>query len=59
MIIKIDAWKFDVDLNATMAYSAQEAMDHCTCGYCRNFYASVDIVYPNLRPFLAEFGVHI
>ena len=59
MIVKIDDWKFDVDITATMAYSAAEAAEHCTCGYCRNFYAAVDAVYPNLRRFFAEFGVHI
>ena len=59
MILKIDDWVFDVDLAATMTYSLQEAQDHCTCGYCRNFYAAVDGVCPGLRPFLAQFGVHI
>jgi hypothetical protein len=59
MIIEIDDWKFDVDLTATMEYSAAEAAEHCTCGYCRNFYAAVDSVYPNLRPFLAQFGIDI
>ena len=59
MIIEIDDWKFDVDLDATMQYSAAEAAEHCTCGYCRNFYAAVDRFYPDLRPFLAQFGVDI
>lgn len=59
MIIEIDDWKFDIDMNATMAYSAAEAADHCTCPYCRNFYAAVDGAYPSLRPFLAQFGLDI
>lgn len=59
MMIKIDDWEFNVDLDTTMAYSSQEAEDHCICGYCRNFYAAVDMVYPNLRAFLARFGVCI
>lgn len=59
MILKIDDWKFDVDITATMAYSATEAAEHCTCGYCRNFYAAVDQVYPNLRSFFAQFGINI
>ena len=37
MILKIDDWEFDIDLERTMAYSAAEAADHCTCAYCRNF----------------------
>ena len=59
MIIKIDDWVFDVDLGTTMAYSAGEAEAHCTCGYCRNFYAAVDVSYPDLRPFLAGFGIDV
>ena len=59
MIVKIDDWIFDVDMTATMEYSAKEAAEHCDCAYCRNFYATVDTVYPELRPFLAQFGVDI
>lgn len=42
-----------------MEYSAKEAAEHCDCAYCRNFYAAVDSTYPELRPFLAQFGVDI
>ena len=59
MILQIDDWKFEIDLTATMEYSAAEAADHCICAYCRNFYASVDGTYPDLRPFLARFGINI
>lgn len=59
MILQIDDWKFDVDMSRTMEYSASEAAEHCTCAYCRNFYAAVDACYPNLRPFLAQFGIDI
>ena len=59
MIVKIDDWIFDVDMSATMEYSAKEAAEHCDCAYCRNFYASIDDAYPHLRPFLAQFGVDI
>ena len=59
MILQFDDWIFDLDLERTMEYSAAEASEHCTCGYCRNFYAAVDGVYPNLRPFLTRFGVDI
>ncbi len=59
MILELEGWVFDVDLEATMAYSAKEAADHCDCAYCRNFYAAVDGVYPELQPFLARFGVDI
>ena len=59
MILQIDDWIFDIDMDATTEYSAKEAQAHCTCGYCRNFYEAVDGTYPNLRPFLAQFGLDI
>lgn len=59
MILQIGDWTFDIDITRTMEYSAAEAAEHCTCAYCRNFYASVDEKYPNLRPFLAQFGLDI
>lgn len=59
MILEIQDWKFDIDMISTMEYSAAEAKEHCDCAYCRNFYAAVDNIYPNLRPFLAQFGLNI
>lgn len=59
MILQIHDWQFDVDLTTTMEYSAAEAAEHCTCAYCRNFYAAVDQAHPRLRPFLAQFGLEI
>lgn len=57
MILEIADWVFDVDITATMADSAEKAHDHCTCGYCRNFYEALDGAYPELRAFLAQFGI--
>lgn len=59
MILRLSGWVLDVDLEATMEYSAAEAAEHCDCAYCRNFYAAVDPTHPGLRPFLAGFGVDI
>lgn len=59
MVLKIDGWQFRVDLDATMEHYARYGKDHCTCAYCRNFYASVDKAYPQLRPFLTQFGVDV
>jgi hypothetical protein len=59
MILQIDDWKFDIDMERTMAYSAKEAAEHCDCAYCRNFYAAVDEHCSALRPFLAQFGLDI
>ncbi len=59
MILQIGDWKFDIDMERTMEYSASEAREHCDCAYCRNFYAAVDHSIPKLRPFLAQFGIDI
>lgn len=59
MILQIDDWKFDIDMERTMEYSAAEAREHCDCAYCRNFYAAVDKAQPELRPFLAQFGLDV
>lgn len=56
MFLQIQDWKLDVDLTATMAYSAAEAAEHCDCAYCRNFYAAVD---PRLRSYLTQFGLDV
>lgn len=57
MILEIDDWKFDVDIARTMEYSAAEAAEHCECAYCRNFYAAINDHCPELRTFLAQFGI--
>ena len=59
MILQIDDWKFDIDMECTMAYSANEVAVHCDCAYCRNFYGAIDQLHPQLRPFLAQFGLDI
>ena len=58
MIVQIYDWVFDVDIPATMAYSAAVWEDRCTCGYCRNFYETLDGAYPSLKPFLKQFGMN-
>lgn len=52
-------WVFRLDKVRSMDYSAAEAADHCCCGYCNNFYATVDASYPNLRTLLGDFGLDI
>ncbi len=56
MLLNFGDWQFDVDMTATMAYSAQEAADHCDCAYCRNYYQAAD---PQLRTLLGSFGVDL
>lgn len=59
MILQIDDWKFDIDLTRTIEYSVKETVEHCDCAYCRNFYETVDSHLPQLRPFLAQFGLNV
>ena len=58
MRLQVADWVFEVDIPATMDYSAGIWEDHCTCGYCRNFYETMDEAYPQLKPFLREFGMN-
>lgn len=55
--LALNGWTFLVDMDRTMADSVDLARDHCTCGYCRNYYLGIDATYPQLRSFLAQFGV--
>ena len=58
MILQVADWIFEVDIVSTMAYSAGVWNDHCTCGYCRNFYETLDDSYPLMKPFLEKFGMN-
>lgn len=59
MLIELADWKLEVDIPLTMTLSGAQAKEHCTCGYCENFYTSIDRTYPTLRPFLAQFGLDV
>ena len=59
MLFRVQDWLFDVDVDATVAYSEHLYSEHCECGYCRNYYATVDSKYPALKPFFSQFGVHV
>ena len=58
MILEIGDWIFDVNIPATMEYSADVGKDQCTCGYCRNFVKTLDGAYPQLKAFLEQFGMN-
>lgn len=59
MKLQINDWEFDIDLDATKEHSSFAAADHCTCGYCENYYRTVRRCYPDLIPFLKQFGLDI
>lgn len=58
MTVTISDWIFDVDITAAMEYSASVWEDHCTCGYCRNFYETMNGAYPFIKVFLERFGMN-
>ena len=57
MILEMDDWRFDVDLESTRKRTFQNSLDHCTCGYCTNYYEAMPVTYPSLVSFLDGFGV--
>ncbi len=59
MILQIDDWIFRIDLEKTKEHSSFVSSDHCTCDYCENYYRSINVTYPDLKPFLAKFGILI
>lgn len=59
MLFKCDGLVVEIDVDQTMLHRAGEREDPCDCAYCRNFAAAIDVTYPNLRPFLAQFGIDI
>ena len=59
MRLQIDDWMFDIDFEATAAHSSFVSGEHCTCGYCGNYYRTIELVCPELKAFLGKFGVLI
>lgn len=58
MLLTFGDWKFRVDTEATRQRTTRYSFDHCECGYCKNFYESIDAAYPQLRDALMRFGIH-
>ena len=58
MILNIADWSFSVDVEATKAHTTKNAADHCTCGYCKNYYEAIAGTYPEIVTFLEQFGVN-
>ena len=59
MKLQIDDWIFDIDYEATAAHSSFVSREHCTCAYCMNYYQTIEFACPELKDFLAGFGVLI
>ena len=59
MELQIEDWIFQIDLERTKEHSSFVSGEHCTCGYCENYYRTASTVYPSLKGFLAQFGVRL
>ena len=57
MELNLADWCFRVDVAETFHRTTQNSLDHCTCGYCRNYYESAPLAHPELPAFLSQFGV--
>lgn len=58
-LLKIEDWEFLVDLDLTREKTAGYALDHCECGYCKNYYDTVGHTYPGVCTFLSQFAVNL
>ena len=58
MILELADWRFEVDLDATKERTKKNSLDHCNCGYCKNYYEAMPATHPQLVSFLENFGVY-
>lgn len=55
--IKINNYKFSVDIEKTKEYYNTHSLCDCVC--CRNYYKQIEKELPKLKEFLDNFGVDI
>ena len=59
MLLKVNDWTFDIDIDRTKEHSSFARNSHCNCGYCVNYYESLPLTYPNLPDFLGRFFLDV
>lgn len=59
MILQINDWIFRIDMEKTKEHSSFVSSEHCTCGYCENYYRAVNLTCPDLKAFLLRFGIKV
>ncbi len=57
MELSFGDWLFQVNREETFAVTTRNSQDHCTCGYCQNYYDAAPLAYPEFPEFLSCFGV--
>ena len=59
MILEFSDWVFNADPQATQEYYFEESANRCECCFCRNYFATVDMFYPELRSLLNKFKIDL
>jgi len=59
LILSFGDWQFQVDVDATSERTRGYSYEHCQCAYCKNYYDAIDTAYPELRPAMEQFGIHL
>ncbi|MBR2875725.1 MAG: hypothetical protein IKC01_01155 [Clostridia bacterium] len=57
MIVKVEGYIFDVDIESSKAYSQEHSL--CQCDEDRNFYVQARKEFPKLSTLLEKFGIMI
>lgn len=56
--VEMGGWQFCFDRDVTAKYY-ENYTELCQCASCRNFYANVEHISPELKNFLEQFGVDV
>lgn len=57
MICCLADWRFEVDAEETRRHTKKNASEHCSCGYCRNYYETLEETHPGLCVALTRLGI--
>ena len=57
MLLQIEDWIFEIDIEKTQRHSSAEAAENCRCAMCRNFCRGLDGDYAGLKEKLSSFGI--
>ena len=58
--MKVAEWEVGCDVNATAAVYAEFEGPHCSCAYCRDFFASWFSAFPqDLRILASHLGIDV
>lgn len=58
MVFDIADWCFEIDTEATLRHTSDNAANHCECSYCKNYYDTLPATYPGLCTALTRIGIN-